>query len=87
VKTDIFVPVAINFLLYHFLCSQCSVTCGTGVSVRTVTCRSLNGKQVPDSSCSAIENKPASSQECTKQSCEHEIQVRVVTYPINSQHY
>lgn len=83
-KTDIFIPVVINFVLYHFLCSQCSVTCGTGVSVRTVTCRSLDGKQVPDSLCSAVENKPASSQECTKQSCEREIQVRVVTYPINS---
>ena len=86
-KTDIFIPVVINFLLYHFLCLQCSVTCGTGVSLRTVTCRSLGGKQVPDSSCSAVENKPASSQECTKQSCEHETRVRVFTYPINSQHY
>lgn len=78
-KTNIFIPVVINFLLYNFfLCLQCSVTCGTGVSVRTVTCRSLDGQQVPDSSCSVVENKPASSQECTKQSCEPEIQVRVV---------
>ena len=86
-KIDICIPVVINFLLYHYLCLQCSVTCGTGVSVRTVTCRSLDGKQMSDSSCSAIENKPASSQECTKQSCDHEIQVRVITYPINSQLY
>jgi hypothetical protein len=57
------------------------------VSVRTVTCHSLDGKQVPDSSCSSVENKPASSQECTKQLCEHEIQVTAITCPINSQHY
>jgi len=86
-KTNIFIPVVIIFSCTIFLCLQCSVTCGTGVSVRTVTCRSLDGQLVPDSSCSAVEIKPASSQECTKQSCEHEIQVRVVTYPINSQHY
>ena len=84
IKTDSFIRVVMNFLLYHFVCSQCSVTCGTGVSLRTVTCRSLDGKQVPDSSCSTVENKPTSSQKCTKQSCEHEIQVRVVTCPINS---
>jgi hypothetical protein len=79
-------PAVVNFDLYHFVSSQCSVTCGTGVSVRTVTCRSLDGKQVPDSSCSAVENKPASTQKCTKQSCEHELQVTVVIYPISSQH-
>jgi hypothetical protein len=72
-----------DFLLFFctiFVCLQCSVTCGTGVSVRTVVCRSLDGKQVPDSSCSSIEDKPASSQKCTMQLCEREIQVGVVTY-------
>jgi hypothetical protein len=81
-KTDIFIPAVINFLFYHFLCSQCSVTCGTGISMRTFTCRSLDGKPVPDSTCSAVENKPAFSQECTKQSCEHGIQVRVLLIPL-----
>jgi hypothetical protein len=61
------------------LCSQCSVTCGTGVSVRTVTCRSLDGKEVSESSCSSVESKPASSQICTKQACQQEIPVRVIT--------
>ncbi|XP_069692936.1 A disintegrin and metalloproteinase with thrombospondin motifs 9 isoform X2 [Periplaneta americana] len=52
---------------------QCSVTCGTGISVRTVTCRSLDGKEVDASLCSSREKKPISSQTCTKPSCQHKI--------------
>jgi hypothetical protein len=65
------------------LCSQCSVTCGTGVSVRTVTCRSLDGKEVPESSCSTMENKPASSQKCIKQACQHEVLVTIIMILLN----
>ncbi|KDR16488.1 hypothetical protein L798_08797, partial [Zootermopsis nevadensis] len=68
---------------HHGSWQQCSVTCGTGVSVRTVTCRSLDGKEVSESSCSTIENKPASSQKCTRQACQHEIPVRVITSVLN----
>ncbi|PNF33449.1 hypothetical protein B7P43_G03351 [Cryptotermes secundus] len=52
---------------------QCSVTCGVGESVRIVTCRSLDGKEMPESLCSTVEKKPTSSQKCIKPTCQHEI--------------
>ncbi|XP_071960015.1 A disintegrin and metalloproteinase with thrombospondin motifs 9-like [Antedon mediterranea] len=47
--------------------SSCSVTCGTGYRVRTVTCQSRTGKVLSDASCGL--DKPEERKSCKKEQC------------------
>ncbi|KAM4853982.1 papilin [Thomomys bottae] len=47
---------------------ECSVTCGSGVRRRSVTCRGAQGSLLPASACS-LENRPPLSEPCLLEAC------------------
>lgn len=47
----------------------CSVSCGGGTQTRTVRCLRSDGVEMPDTFCSQLGAKPATSQSCNTQPC------------------
>nr|XP_025951590.1 papilin isoform X11 [Dromaius novaehollandiae] len=52
--------------------SECSTSCGEGVQIRTVTCRTQQGSQAQDFVC-VMEPKPSATQPCLRENCIQEI--------------
>ncbi|MES1907537.1 MAG: hypothetical protein MHM6MM_000640 [Cercozoa sp. M6MM] len=57
--------------------SECSRTCGDGVSTRSVTCTDESGSYAHDSMC-AHKKRPATSKQCNPQACSNDASLRNV---------